>query len=197
MIGNIVSCSLAAYAFAKLKFPLKNFWFMIMMGTLMLPMHVKLIPQYIMYNSFGWVNTYLPLIVPKFLATDGFFIFLMTQFMRGLPGEIDEAAIVDGCGPFHMFIRIVIPLSVPAIVTTSIFTFLWTWNDFFSQMIYINNVHRYTVSIALRQFVDSMGHSSWGGLFAMSILSLVPLFLMFVIFQNYLVEGITAGSIKG
>ena len=197
VIGNIVSCSLAAYAFAKLKFLLKNFWFMIMMGTLMLPMHVKLIPQYIMYNSFGWVNTYLPLIVPKFLATDGFFIFLMTQFMRGLPREIDEAAIVDGCGPFHMFIRIVIPLSVPAIVTTSIFTFLWTWNDFFSQMIYINNVHRYTVSIALRQFVDSMGHSSWGGLFAMSILSLVPLFLMFVIFQNYLVEGITAGSIKG
>lgn len=197
VIGNIISCSLAAYAFSKLDFPLKNFWFFLMMGTLMLPMHVKLIPQYIMYNTFGWVNTYLPLIVPKFLATDGFFVFLMTQFMRGLPREIDEAAIVDGCGPFNMFLRIVIPLSVPAIVTTSIFTFLWTWNDFFSQMIYINDVKKYTVSIALRQFVDSMGHSSWGGLFAMSTLSLVPLFLMFVLFQNYLVEGITAGSIKG
>lgn len=197
IIGNITSCLLAAFAFGKLKFPLKNFWFAIMMGTLMLPLHVKLIPQYVMYNSLGWVNTFLPLIVPKFLATDGFFIFLMTQFIRALPKEIDEAATVDGCGPFRLFTQIVIPLSVPAIVTTSIFTFLWTWNDFFSQMIYISNVKLYTVSLALRQFIDTMGNSSWGGLFAMSILSLVPLFLMFVVFQNYLVEGITAGSVKG
>lgn len=197
IVGNITSCLLAAFAFGKLKFPLKSFWFAIMMGTLMLPLHVKLIPQYVMYNSLGWVNTFLPLIVPKFLATDGFFIFLMTQFIRALPKEIDEAAIVDGCGPFRLFTQIVIPLSVPAIVTTSIFTFLWTWNDFFSQMIYISNVKMYTVSLGLRQFIDTMGNSSWGGLFAMSILSLVPLFLMFVIFQNYLVEGITAGSIKG
>lgn len=197
IIGNVTSCLLAAFAFGKLKFPLKNFWFAIMMGTLMLPLHVKLIPQYVMYNSLGWVNTFLPLIVPKFLATDGFFIFLMTQFIRALPKEIDEAAIVDGCGPFRLFTQIVIPLSIPAIVTTSIFTFLWTWNDFFSQMIYISNVKMYTVSLGLRQFIDTMGNSSWGGLFAMSILSLVPLFLMFVIFQNYLVEGITAGSIKG
>jgi len=197
IIGNVSSCILAAYAFGKLEFPLKNFWFAIMMGTLMLPMHVKLIPQYIMYNSFGWVNTYLPLVVPKFLATDGFFIFLMTQFIRALPKDIDEAAIVDGCGSFRLFARIIVPLSVPAIVTTSIFTFLWTWNDFFSQMIYISDVKLYTVSLSLRQFIDAMGNSSWGGLFAMSTLSLVPLFLMFVIFQNYLVEGITAGSIKG
>lgn len=197
IIGNVTSCLLAAFAFGKLKFPLKNFWFAIMMGTLMLPLHVKLIPQYVMYNNLGWVNTFLPLIVPKFLATDGFFIFLMTQFIRALPKEIDEAAIVDGCGPFRLFTQIVIPLSIPAIVTTSIFTFLWTWNDFFSQMIYISNVKMYTVSLGLRQFIDTMGNSSWGGLFAMSILSLVPLFLMFVIFQNYLVEGITAGSIKG
>lgn len=197
VIGNVCSCILAAYAFAKLKFPLKSFWFSIMLVTLMLPMHVKLIPQYIMYNSFGWVNSYLPLIVPKFLATDGFFIFLMTQFIRALPKEIDEAAIVDGCGSFKLFARIIVPLSVPAIITTSIFTFLWTWNDFFGQMIYISDIKKYTVSLALRQFIDTMGNSSWGGLFAMSILSLVPLFMMFVIFQNYLVEGITAGSVKG
>lgn len=197
VIGNLLSCSLAAYAFSKLQFPLKNIWFMLMLGTLMLPIHVKLIPQYIMYNQFGWVNTYLPLIVPKFLATDGFFVFLMTQFMRALPKEIDEAAIMDGCNEFSMYAKIIMPLSVPALVTTSIFTFLWTWNDFFSQMIYINDVKKFTISIALRQFVDAMGHSSWGGLFAMSTLSLVPLFLMFVIFQNYLVEGITAGSVKG
>ena len=197
MAGNIVSCLLAAYAFGKLKFPLKNFWFALMMVTLMLPKHVKLIPQYVMYNDFGWINTYLPLVVPKFLAQEGFFIFLMTQFMRSLPREIDEAATVDGCGPFRLFLNIVVPLSVPAIVTTAIFSFIWTWNDFFTQMIYVNDVKKYTISLALRQFVDAMGNSSWGGLFAMSVVSLIPLFLMFVVFQNYLVEGITSGSVKG
>ena len=163
----------------------------------MLPIHVKLIPQYIMYNKLGWINTYLPLMVPKFLATEGFFVFLMTQYMRGLPKEIDEAAICDGCGQWQRFIRITVPLSVPAIVTTTIFTFIWTWNDFFSQMLYITGIEKFTVALALRQFVDATGNSSWGALFAMSTLSLLPLFLMFVFFQNYLVEGITAGSIKG
>lgn len=197
LIGNLASCLMAANAFAKIKFPLKGFWFMLMMGTLMLPMHVKLIPQYIMYNKLGWINTYLPLMVPKFLATEGFFVFLMTQYMRGLPREIDEAAICDGCGQWQRFIRITVPLSVPAIVTTAIFTFIWTWNDFFSQMLYITGIDKFTVALALRQFVDATGNSSWGALFAMSTLSLVPLFLMFVFFQNYLVDGITAGSIKG
>lgn len=197
IVGNLISCSLAAYAFSKLDFPLKNFWFTIMLGTLMLPLHVKLIPQYIMFNKFGWVGTYLPLIIPKFLATDGFFIFLMTQFMRSLPREIDEAATIDGCGKFSLYYKIIIPLSVPALVSVSIFSFLWTWNDFLAQMIYINEVPHFTISIALRQFTDAMGKSSWGGLFAMSCVSLVPLFLMFIIFQNYLVDGITAGAIKG
>lgn len=197
MVGNICSCLLAANAFAKINFPFRNFWFAIMMGTLMLPMHVKLIPQYIMYNSLGWINTWLPLVVPKFLATEGFFIFLMTQFMRGLPKEIDEAAICDGCGQWQRFIRITVPLSIPAIVTTAIFTFIWTWNDFFSQMLYITGIKKFTVALALRQFVDATGNSSWGALFAMSTLSLLPLFFMFIFFQNYLVDGITAGSVKG
>lgn len=197
IIGNVISCLLAANAFAKLNFPLKKFWFALMLGTLMLPMHVKLIPQYVMYNSLGWINTYLPLIIPKFLVTEGFFVFLMTQFMRGLPKEIDEAAIVDGCGQWQKFLRITVPLSVPAIVTTAIFSFIWTWNDFFSQMLYLTEIKKFTVALALRQFVDATGNSSWGGLFAMSTLSLIPLFLMFVFFQNYLIEGVTAGSVKG
>lgn len=197
MAGNIMSGLLAANAFAKIKFPLRNFWFAVMMATLMLPMHVKLIPQYILYNKLGWINTYYPLIVPKFLATEGFFIFLMTQFMRGLPKEIDEASICDGCGYWQRFIYITVPLSVPAIVTTAIFTFIWTWNDFFSQMLYITDIKKFTVALALRQFVDATGNSSWGALFAMSTLSLLPLFFMFIFFQNYLVDGITAGSVKG
>lgn len=196
IIGNVVSCSLTAYAFAKLQFRFRSFWFAIMLGTLMLPMHVRLIPQYIVYNRFGWINTYIPLILPKYLATDGFFIFMMTQYMRGLPKELDEAATVDGCGFFRHYLTIIMPLSVPVVITTSIFTFIWIWNDFFSQMIYLSKLQSYTVALALRMYVDAMGNSYWGALFAMSVLSLAPLFAMFIGFQTYLVEGITAGSLK-
>lgn len=197
IIGNVASCIMTAYAFARLKFPLRNFWFTIMLGTMMLPIHVKLIPQYIIFNTFGWVNTYLPLLVPRFLATDGFFIFLMTQFIRGLPHELDDAAMIDGCNHWQTFVQIISPLSVPAIITTSIFTFIWTWNDFFSQMIYLSKMRILTVSVALRMYVDAMGNSNWGALFAMSTISLIPLFVMFIAFQKYLIEGITAGSLKG
>lgn len=197
MIGNVVSCSMTAYAFSKLNFPLRNVWFTLMMAAMMLPLHVRLIPQYIVYNKIGWVNTYLPMIVPKFLATEGFFVFMMTQYMRGLPKEIDEAARIDGCGYMAHYLRIVMPLSVPTVITTCIFTFIWTWNDFFTQMIYLSNIKTFTVSIALRQYVDAMGESYWGAMFAMSIVSLIPLFIMFIGFQRYLIEGVTAGSVKG
>jgi multiple sugar transport system permease protein len=196
-IGNLVSCLLTAFAFARLDFKLKGLWFVMMLGTMMLPGHVRLIPQYIIFNHLGWINTYFPLIVPNFFATQGFFVYLMTQFMRGLPRELDEAAHVDGCGSFRLFLRIIVPLSTPVIVTTSIFSFIWTWNDFFSQMLYINQLPQATVALALRMFVDASGNSSWGSLFAMSTLSLVPLLIMFRVFQDYLVEGITAGSVKG
>lgn len=197
MIGNVLSCSLTAYAFSKLNFPLRSFWFAIMMGTLMLPMHVRLIPQYIIYNQLGWVNTYLPLTVAKFFGTEGFFIFMMTQYMRGLPRELDEASRIDGCGFFQHYARIILPLCVPSIITTCIFSFIWTWNDFFSQMIYLSKVGTYTVALALRQYVDAMGNSYWGALFAMSVVSLIPLMVMFIGLQRYLVDGITAGSVKG
>ncbi|NLO85273.1 MAG: carbohydrate ABC transporter permease [Clostridiales bacterium] len=197
ILGNLLSCAMAAYAFAKLNFKGRNLLFTLMMGTLMLPKHVRLIPQYIIFNKLGWVNTYLPMIIPKFLAMDGFFVFLMTQYMRGLPKELDEAATIDGCGYLNHYLRIIIPMSVPALISTMIFTFLWTWNDFFMQMIYISRLEQYTVALALRMFIDSTGSNAWGALFAMSTLSLIPLFLMFIIFQRYLVDGITAGGIKG
>ncbi|HBI71991.1 MAG TPA: sugar ABC transporter permease [Lachnospiraceae bacterium] len=197
ILGNVCSALLTGYAFSKLQFKLKKFWYVIMLGTMMLPSHVKLIPTYVVFNKLGWINTFKPMIIPTFFATNGFFVFLMTQYMRGLPKEIGEAARCDGCGPFNIFLRIIVPLSVPVITTTSIFTFIWTWNDFFTQNIYLSKVPLYTVSIALRQFTDAMGHSSWGAMFAMSTLSLIPLLVMFIAFQKYLVEGITAGSIKG
>lgn len=197
IIGNVISCSMAAYAFARLDFTLKKVFFAIMLITLMLPFHVTVIPQYIMFNKLEWVNTYLPLTVPKFLATDGFFVFLMVQFMRTIPKELEEAAKMDGCGPIKMYWYLILPLSLPALITTMIFTFIWTWNDFFTQLLYLSDFQMQTVAVGLRMFVDSMGESSWGALFAMSTLSLIPLFAVFIFFQRYLIEGITAGGVKG
>ena len=197
MLGNVFSCSLTAFAFAKIRFPLSGFWFAIMLGTLMLPFHARLIPQYVIFNSLGWVNTYIPLILPKFFATEGFFVFMMTQYMRGLPKEMVEASRIDGCGYFMHYWRIILPLTVPSIITTCIFSFIWTWNDFFSQMIYLSKIETYTVALALRQYVDAMGNSYWGALFAMSIVSLIPLLVIFIGFQRFLMDGVTMGSIKG
>lgn len=195
--GNVLSCSMAAYAFAKLEFRARSLLFAVMLVTLMLPFHVRLIPQYIVFNQLGWVNTYIPLILPKMFAVEGFFIFLLVQYMRNIPNEMLEAPRLDGCGTFRLYVSFILPLSVPALVTVAIFTFIWTWNDFFSQMIYLSDPGKFTVSLALRMFVDATGQSSWGSLFAMSILSLVPLFALFIFFQRYLIEGITSGSLKG
>ncbi|GGN08302.1 sugar ABC transporter permease [Lentzea pudingi] len=190
IVGNLVSCSMAAYAFARLQFTGKRWWFGIMLGTIMLPIHVIIVPQYVLFSNIGWINTFLPLIVPKILATDAFFVFLMVQFIRGLPRELDEAARIDGCGHPRIFLRIILPLMTPALATTTIFTFIWTWNDFFSQLIYLTDPDMYTVPVALRSFVDSTVATSWGSQFAMSVVSLVPIFLAFLIGQRYLVKGI-------
>jgi multiple sugar transport system permease protein len=197
VVGNLIACSMAAYAFARLDFRFKGFWFALMLLTIMLPQHVTLIPQYAIFLNLDWVNTYLPLVVPKFLATDAFFIFLMVQFIRGLPGELDDAAKVDGCGPFGVYWRIILPLLVPALTTTAIFTFLWTYDDFFSQLIYLSDTALFTVPLGLRLFLDSTGESSWGPMFAMSVISLLPTFAFFLLFQRWLVEGISTTGLKG
>jgi multiple sugar transport system permease protein len=196
VIGNVLSCSLTAYAFARLEFKHKKIWFALMMMTMMIPMHVLIVPQYIIFNKLEWINTILPIVVPKFFAVDGFFIFLTVQFIRSLPRELDEAATIDGCGPIAIYFRIILPLTVPAIVTTTIFTFIWTWNDFFSQLLYLSGVEKYTVTLALRMFTDAGGEAALGSLFAMSVLSIVPVFLIFVFFQRYIVEGIATSGMK-
>jgi multiple sugar transport system permease protein len=196
ILGNVVSCSLAAYAFARLKFRGRTVMFAIMLLTIMIPYHVVLVPQYILFQQFGWVNTFLPLIVPKILATDSFFVFLMVQFIRGLPKELDEAARIDGCGHFNIFLRIILPLMVPAVATTTIFTFIWMWNDFLSSLIYLIDPKMYTVPLALRAFLDSSGSSNWGAMFAMSVVSLIPVFLAFLFGQRFLIRGIATTGIK-
>lgn len=196
IVGNLVSCSMAAYAFARLQFRGSRVLFGVMLLTIMVPIHVVIVPQYIIFANIGWVNTFLPLIVPKLLATDAFFIFLMVQFIRALPKELDEAARIDGCGHPRIFLQVLLPLMVPALATTAIFTFIWTWNDFFSQLIFLTDPNMYTVPVALQSFVDSTASTSWGSLFAMSVVSLLPLFLIFLFGQRFLINGIATTGIK-
>jgi multiple sugar transport system permease protein len=162
----------------------------------MVPVYVLIIPQYVMYSKIGWVNTFLPLIVPKFLATDAFFIFLMVQFFRGLPTELDEAAKIDGAGYWRIYFRILLPISLPALATTAIFTFIWTWNDFLSQLIYLTKPELQTAPVALRNYVDATSGASWGSLFAMSVVTLIPVFIVFLVGQRYLVKGIATTGMK-
>lgn len=196
VLGNIVTCSLAAFAFARLQFRLKKLWFALMLVTIMLPYHVTLVPQYILYNKLEWINTFLPLVIPKWLAHDSFFILLMVQFIRGIPKELDESATMDGCGQWQIYLRIVGPLLVPALITTAIFTFMWTWDDFFSQMIYLNKVDLFTVQLGIRSLFDPSGESDWGALLAMSVLSLVPIMAIFLAFQKYFLDGIATTGLK-
>jgi multiple sugar transport system permease protein len=190
IVGNLVSCSLAAYAFARLEFTGKRFWFAVMLLSIMLPIHVIIVPQYVMFSELGWVNTFLPLIVPRLLATDAFFVFLMVQFIRGIPKELDEAARIDGAGHPRIFLQVILPLMVPALATTAIFTFIWTWNDFFSQLIYLTKPALYTVPLALNAFQDAQSATDFGEMFAMSVVSLIPIFLIFLFGQRFLIKGI-------
>jgi len=198
VVGNLIACTMAAYAFGRLKFAGRDFWFAVMLVTLMLPAQVTIVPRYILFNTFGWVGSYLPILVPRFLATDAFFVFLLVQFIRSLPKELDEAAIIDGCGKVGVFLRIIVPLAIPALVTTALFTFLWTWDDFFNHLLYLTTPSIFSVSRALRTFVGDAGAvSNWGGALAMSTLSMVPPFILFFSLQKYFVQGITTTGIKG
>jgi multiple sugar transport system permease protein len=196
VIGNLISCSMAAYAFTRLQFKGRGFWFALMLGTMMMPQHAVLIPQYLMFLKFGWVNTILPLVIPKFFAIDAFFIFLMVQFFRGIPRDLDEAAVMDGAGPLRIFLKVILPLSTPVLATAAVFSFIWTWDDFFAPLIYLNDIEKYTAQLGLRTFVDATAQSDWGALLAMSTLTVLPIFILFVLFQRLLIEGIATTGMK-
>ena len=197
VIGNVLSCALAAFAFARLKFRGRSFLFGFMIMTIMLPMHVVLIPQFIIFNNLGMIGTILPLVLPKFLATEAFFVFLMMQFVRGIPKELDEAALIDGAGPYRTFWSIILPLMRPSLVTTTIFSFIWSWDDFFPQLIYLQDPNTYTLQLGLRLFVDQTSASSFGPMFAMSVLAILPVVIFFAVFQRYLVDGMATSGLKG
>ena len=194
-LGTVLSCTLAAYGFSRIKFKTRRFWFAALLLTMCLPSQVLMIPQYLLFNRFGWVGTYLPIIVPRFCG-DAFNVFLLMQFMKNVPKEMDEAAIMDGCNPFQMFYRIMLPLVKPAISTVAVLGFMSSWSDFMGALLYLNKPSMYPVSYALKLFSDENG-TNYGPMFAMSVASLIPVLILFFIFQKSLVEGISTTGVKG
>lgn len=195
-IGQVASSALVAYGFARIKFVGQKVLFGCMIVTMLLPSQVLMIPQYILFSQLGWVNSFKPLVVPSYFGYP-FFIFLMMQFMEGIPRELDEAARIDGCNQWGIFFRILLPLIRPAMITSAIFSFYWKWQDFFGPLLYIKKPNLYPVSLALKMFSDPAAVTDWGAMFAMSTLSLVPVFIIFVMCQKYIVEGISTTGLKG
>ena len=195
-VGAVLASASVAYGFARIRFWGNAVFYGIMFLTLMLPYQVIMVPQFIIFQKIGWVNTFLPLIVPQF-GGQAFFIFLMVQFIRGIPRELDQSAMIDGCGKFSIFLRIIFPLIKPALISSAIFSFYWRWDDFLGPLLYLNRPRNFTVSLALRMFSDPATSTDWGAIFAMGTLSLVPVFLIFIVFQKYIVQGIATSGIKG
>ena len=195
-LATVLSSACVAYAFSRVKYKGRNIWFTAMICTMMIPTQIILVPQYIIYNKLGFVGTYLPLILPHFFG-QAFFIYQMIQFGAGIPTDLDEAAIIDGCSKYTIFTKIFLPLLKPSIVTTIIIQFYWKWDDFMSPMIYLSKPKMYTASVAIKNFADSTSTTDYGAMFAMSTLSLIPVFLIFLFFNRYLVEGISTSGIKG
>lgn len=194
-IGAVLSSLVVAYGFARIRFAGQRFWFMCMLSTLMLPFQVQMIPQYIMFRELDWINSFKPLIVPRFLA-DPFFVFLIMQFIRGLPAELDESAEIDGATRFGILWWIILPLVKPALITSAIFSFYWKWDDFLGPLLYLNKPTLHTVSLALRNFADPSAVTNWGAVFAMSVLSLIPVMVIFIVFQKYIAEGISTTGMR-
>ena len=196
-LGTVFSSAFVAYGLARCRFFGRKFLFVAMLLSMMLPAQVLMIPQYLWYQKLGWVGSYRPLIVPYYFAIQGFFIYLMINFIDGIPRELDEAAKIDGCSYYGIFARIILPLIVPALITASIFSFMWRWDDFLSALLYINESAKYPVSLALKLFCDPGSSSDYGAMFAMATLSILPAVIIFISLQKYLVEGISTSGLKG
>lgn len=198
VIGTVVSSALAAYAFARIQFKGLGILFAAMIGTLLLPFHVVIIPQYIIFNNLDLVDTFWPILLPKFLATEAFFVFLLVQFIRQMPRDMDEAARIDGAGHVRIFWSIILPLIKPALITCSIFAFIWAWNDFLGPLLYLTSPENYPLPIALRLYNDaSSGGADYGATVTASFIALVPVLLFFLVFQRFLVDGVATQGLKG
>lgn len=195
-LGTVISSSLVAYALSRIRFKGRKFWFTCMLATMMLPGQVIMIPSYLIWYNLGLANSYVPLILPYFCG-QAFFIYQMMQFMAGIPRELDEAATIDGCSRYTIYTHIILPLLKPSIVTTIIIQFYWKWDDYMGPLLYLSKPQSYTASLAVKMFSDAATTTDFGAMFAMSTLSLIPVFLIFLFFNRYLVEGIGTSGLKG
>lgn len=194
--GTVVSSSLVAYSLSRIKYRGRGIWFTAMLATMMLPGQVIMIPSFLIWYNLGLANSYVPLILPYFCG-QAFFIYQMMQFMSGIPRELDEAATIDGCSKYSIYTHIILPLLKPAIVTTVIIQFYWKWDDYMGPLLYLSKPKSYTVSLAIKMFADAASTTDYGAMFAMSTLSLLPVFFIFLFFNKYLVEGIGTSGLKG
>ncbi|HUZ16820.1 MAG TPA: carbohydrate ABC transporter permease [Spirochaetia bacterium] len=197
VLVTVFSSVITAYGFARFTFPTKKPFMAVLIATLLFPATVILVPSYVMFNYIGWVNNYAPLVVPSLFGTDTFFVFMMIQFMRTIPTEMDKAAMIDGCGSFRRLIYILLPLLKPVIVTIVLFQFIWTWNDFLGPMIYLSSEGKFPVSVALKLTMDTAsGAVAWQNVMAMSVLAILPSLIVFIFAQSYFVEGISTTGLK-
>lgn len=195
-VAIVLTASLCAYGFARIDFPGRNFWFAIVLSTMMVPYFVLMVPQFIIFSRLGWVDSFLPLTVPLFFGGGAFNIFLMRQFFRTLPAELADAARIDGCSEFGIYWRIFMPLAKPALATVAIFTFLGGWNDFIGPLLYISSPDKFTVAIGLATFRGVM-RTRWDLLMAASTAMILPVMLLFFLSQRYFTEGIVLSGLKG
>lgn len=194
-LGTLLSCVFIAYGFARIPWRGRDVVFVVVLATMMLPFQVRMIPLYVAYGRLGWLNTYLPLVVPTFFG-NAFYIFLLRQFMLTLPHELDDAARVDGCNEFGIFRRIILPLTKPAIITVAIFEFLFAWNDFVGPLIYLRDPQSYTLSVGLQLYFTQHG-AEWGLLMAAATMFTLPMVIVFFVAQRAFIEGISLTGIKG
>jgi len=198
-VAILVTSSLVGYGFARIKFPGRDFWFGVTLATMMLPFYVTMVPQFIMFSRLGWMNSYLPLTVPYFFGGGAFNVFLFRQFFRTIPEDLADAARIDGCSEFDIYWRIFVPLSTPVFITVSIFTFLFSWNDFIGPLLYINSPEKFTIALGLAQYRSMMGvgRTRWDLLMAASVAMTAPIVLLFFVLQRYFIKGVVMSGIKG
>ena len=200
VLGTIISATIAAYGFARFQFKGKKVFYAILLSTLFLPQVVLNIPQYLLFRDMGWLTpalSYFPLIIPSFFACDTYFVFMLVQFLRGIPRELEESAKIDGCNTLQTLWFIICPMLKPSIVSVALFQFMWSSNDFMGPLIYVKTVAKYTASLGLRLSMDADSGFEWNKVLAMSVITIIPSLIVFFAAQNQFVEGITAGSVKG
>ena len=199
VIFTVISSVIAAYGFSRFKFKGRDLMFGIMISTLFLPQVVLNVPQYLMYNSFGWINSpfYLPLWVPTLFATETYFVYQLVQFMRSIPHDLDEAAAIDGCGPVKILYKIIAPMLSPSLVACGLFQFMWSCNDYMGPLLYVQTPSKYPMSIFVKLSMDADSGFNWTRILALSLISIIPQLVVFFCAQDAFIDGISAGAVKG